>query len=545
MRRSAITFLSLVGLIIGTQVSRATVLSPELSLETLVSNADLICKVEMISSKPDKEHVNSERGFEMVETELKVISVFKGSAPAETITLRHYAATEKHPSVSFSTEPPCYEFKAGRAYIIFARETDAAGVYLGSLEAHQKKKDQGLLLAADKKPHAGKTVNEVFWTELTGLLKSKDADDVVYAIRQLDAMSGGGWFNLKDFPRKQVLEAVQPLIRSGNPAIAEEAIEVLGCNNPYMEQGHAPFWLAGIGHGYIPGLVPWDPSKEYPGGKLFWKELAAVADKDSPVKIRALAIRAMGRCCEPEILELARRWVKSPQPEIREAAVLLLADFPDKVGEDELRVLARDESARVRKSAALTIGFGQFVRLVPTLGKMLSDPDPDVVAAAALSLVSFSPDQNREVLKANLDHPQFKSVFVNALAREDAGPYLKQLGEAIRNGWLPEHCWWSPSDPSSLSWEILLRHVQNLPAETLKEGKSDACLDALEYPVKAGSKKHGYYGCSPSYLYALYVARGLKERAEKYRDACEDVSTHDIGKIFDHVEKSPSAYLLH
>jgi hypothetical protein len=538
MRRIAIVAVVALCCVGATQIARAYPVQHAASLDDLAKEADLICKAVVVTVKPVKDDwFNPVPGFQAYSAELKVISVLNGTAPAETIAFHYYGEGERGPMMFM---PQNYRLTAGRTYIFFAKETAAQGIYRQLWKNHRTKADQGVLLAADQKPCERKSVKDVFWTELTGLLQSEDESDVVYTIQQLDQMSGGSYDDLKDFSRVEVLKVIEPLIRSQHEEVAKAAILALGSRNPYLSDEYAVFWLATVGRGDIPGYAKWSLTKEYLGGKLFWKELAAVADKDTRLAVRVLAIRAMGRSQQPEVLNLASRWVESPEAEIRQAATLLLADFPDKPREDTLRSLAKDPSPLVRRSAARAIGYGQFARLVPVLAELLRDPE--VASTAALSLLSFSLDQNRDVLKANLNHPQYKSVFVNALARETPQPYLGELAEIIRTKRQPEQ-WWGGSIPWGVSWNILFKYAQGRPPAAWKDGQLDSILDALEYPASGDPKGPSYYSSSePRDLYAMYVQRGLLDRAKKFRAACKRAVSYDIDYFFDMVDKNPGTY---
>ena len=224
------------------------------------------------------------------------------------------------------------------------------------------------------------SIKEVVWRELTGLLKSEKPEDVKYGLTHLDEMSGGSYFELHDFDREEVLDAVRRLITHRNDDVARAAITVLGCRNPYLSHDYAPGWLATIGGGDIPGHGLWDPTKENLGGKLYWKQLAAVVDSDAPAATRALAVRALGRAEEPAIVphdQAVDRATRSP-------AVRQGGDRAD-------RRLSRGnrsghpEKAGRRPRAAGAAGRGPGHRLWPVqaargvLATLLKDADTRVV----------------------------------------------------------------------------------------------------------------------------------------------------------------------
>jgi len=95
---------------------------------------------------------------------------------------------------------------------------------------HTDKEDQGVLRVADNRLPPGASVKTACWSGLTGLLASGTTDDVVYALRQLDQMSGDPRSDravraqLADFARQEVVEAIRPLLASTNREICLAAI---------------------------------------------------------------------------------------------------------------------------------------------------------------------------------------------------------------------------------------------------------------------------------------------------------------------------------
>jgi len=510
-----------------------------LGLDEMAGMADLVCKAVVIESKPVEDAwFEKVAGYRAVETRLKVVAVYKGK-DAKEIAFRHYAPHDEAVPQFYS--PQHYRLEAGRTYIILAAATDREGTYRQLWKQHKLQEDQGVLLAADNQPHEGQSIKELYWSELAGHLKSERAVDVTYALRQMDALSGGSE-NLRDFDREEVLDAIKRLIGHRDAEIARQAIAIMGSHNPYMSADYAPGWLATIGAGHIPGYGEWDRGKEYLGGKLYWKQLAAVADSEAPAATRALAIRALGRAGEPAILPLAIGWTKGREPQVRQAAVVLLADFASEVDPAVIEKLAADKEPAVRIGVAQAIGFGQFKTNLPTLGKLLADADAGVNQAAAMSLLSFSLDDGRKLLEENVRHPQYRPLFVNALAGENPERYLDDLGDVIRRKLEPEN-WWGGRIPWGVSWDILFRHVQQQEPGVLKSGKLDKVLDTLEYPASGDPKGPSFYSSSePRDLYALYLQRGLTARAAKFRAACKKTITYDIDYYFKMADENPAAY---
>ncbi len=433
--------------------------------------------------------------------------------------------------------PQHYEFTPGRSYILFAKKTDSPALFSQLWMNHTSKSDQGLLLAANDLPLRARSVKEACWLNLLELQVSANAEDVVYALRQLDQMSGdksSEWFmDLKDFPREDVVELVRPLLATQNAKTLAAAIEVAGSRNPHTSTD-AQFWLVTVGKGHLPGFAARDPKVTNLAGRLLWRELTAVADSRAPANLRASAVRALGRSAVPELPTLLQQWARDDQPLIREAALVLLADFPGETSQHLIQNAAADHAAEVRQGAAQAIGFGQFTSLVSLLDKLLKDDSFAVRQAAAMSLLSFSLAASGEVLRQNIRDTEYHTLFVNALAASDAAPYLTNLQGIILKNLEPAH-FWGGRIPAVDSWDILFKYLQSRPPEELQSGKLDTSLDALE--------KLKWYGSSePRDLYALYLQRGLTRRARAFREQCSRTFTYDINYYFRMVDRSPDTY---
>jgi len=493
----------------------AYLVGPPLGLDQLVQESDVIVKAKVIVSKPVKDEWFTEYGgFEAYATDMRVVSVIKGDMGIRTMTFRHYGLSKD--TRGFMMMPQHYEFQAGRTYIVFAKKTDADGVYRQLWKNHKTKEDQGVFLAGDSRPVAeDKSVKEIIWAELCALLKSTDPDDVSYSIGQLDEMSGGRFFELDDFDRGPVLEVIHPFLSSVDKEVATVAIRAIGADSPYLKDDYAPHWLTATGSGRIHGFAEWKRDLKNPGGHTYWRELAAVADGGAAEDIRALAIRALGRAGEPGVMDCVVRWVMDPDRLVRQAGVILLADFPGKKASGLLANLSKDEAAEVRLGVARAVGFGQFEDLLPVLERLLADEDPRVGAAAALSLISFPAAKVDAILKAHVDDAEFKSVFVNALAETDPEPYLDALAEIIQRCLEPKQ-FWGGRIPHALSWKILFEYLQGKSDEDLSSGSLDTYMDALE-------RAKFYSSSEPRDLYAFYVKHAMMDREALPRDVQGDV----------------------
>lgn len=500
-----------------------------LKCDELVEEADVIVKATAIASKPiEDEWFTTCPGFDAYGTELKIASVLKGDVASDTITFQHYGLSVEQRGFEFM--PQHYEFQSGRTYIVFAAKTGRGGVFRQLWKSHKAKVDQGVILAADAEPVAPDTpVQEIIWAELNAHLKGADPGNVVYAIRQLDEMSSGSYYALDDFERDRVLEKIHPFMSSAEKEVARAAILAVGADSPYLKDDYAPHWLEKVGNGRIHGIGEWSRDPKNAAARTYWEELGAVGDSDAPAEVRALAIRALGRVAEPDVMDGVRRWVKDPDPLVRQAAVFLLADYPGKETSQLLAAASGDKSAAVRTGVARAVGFGQLDQSLRLLEQLLGDTDPRVCAAAALSLISFPPAKVDAILMDHVDDAEFKSVFVNALAESDPEPYLDALAEIIEKRLEPTH-FWGGRIPHARSWTILFEYLQGRSADELDSGKLDRYMDALE-------KAQFHSSSEPRNLYAFYVKHRMTDRARRFRDTCTATFTYDIGYYFDAVDK--------
>jgi hypothetical protein len=517
------------------------------ALEELARTADLVCKATVIADRrvTDDSFEPIPR-YEVREAELRVVSIVKGVA-SNVIRFRHYAPSFELFDLR-TLEPPwdTYTIATGRTYLVVAAQT-AGGTYrqLGKSPLFQGPMAYAVLLAADAKPHHGTTLSEAAWAELFALLKSPVEDDVIGAVRQLDYMSGGPAWNQsgsRDFERSQALAAIQPLVEAKSVHIATAAITVFGMDSPYFEDPNehdltAAHWFVGIGKGHITGLGA-RKRPPSPLADIGAKELLQVATDGPTSEVRALAIRALGRRSHAYPAAMVAVWVRDPSIAVRRAGVLASADLPDR---EPIITASTNGSPDLRRTAALAIGFAQDPGLVPILGKLLQDPVADVRNAAAMSLLSFAPDQAAPVMEANLAS-DFRPLFVNALASDDPQPYLEMLAEVIEQQGAGPSDWKRPENwnyggtiPAADSWRILFDFVKSRPAAELTAGKLDRSLDALE-------RMHWFGSGEPTSLYALYLSRGLMSRAKQFRDTTRKSVPFDMDLFFDRIDQNPAAY---
>jgi hypothetical protein len=507
------------------------------SLEELIAEADIIFKGLVVSSRPAQDELFKPcSGLITQETQFKVISVIKGYAPGATVRFQHFDAI---PQFKGNTcQMWRYQFQGNGAYIVFAKKTEDIHIHRQLWIDDVGKEDQGIFLCSDNKPAPANTVKEAIWNEFAAMLHSKDPGYVTYAIRELDRMSGGRdrFDGSRDFDRSNVVKVVRDLMTDTDPKIAQAAITVIGSHNPYLSDERAHLWLATVGAAEAPGFYKLDPKMRNIGGELYWKDLVSIGGAKHSAETRALAIRALGLVREPALRQTIDHWLGDTEPAVRAAATVLLADYPGSVTDQQLSVLAGDNEPVVRACVARAIGFSQRNELADLLGRLLADKDAEVRLVASMSLLSLAPGNAAvaRVMRANLENVEFQPLFLNALARENAAPYLPHLAKVVEQKTYPVN-WMGGQNPPLTAWEILFKYLQAQPAETLRSGKLDRYLDALEQVGDFSSSE-------PSAVYAFYILSDMTDRAKKFRERATKASPYDLDYFFNLVDRNPTHY---
>ena len=125
-------------------------------------------------------------------------------------------------------------------------------------------------------------------------------------------------------------------------------------------------------------------------------------------------------------------------------------------------------------------------------------------------------------------------MFLLALARQNPTPYRDALAQAVERKTEPQH-FWGGQIPAFTAWEILFRYLQSQTSLTLRSGKLDRYLNALE---KVGN----YSSSEPRDIYAFYLQNGLSERARKFRKAATKAASYDLDYFFKQVDSQPGAF---
>jgi hypothetical protein len=344
-----------------------------------------------------------------------------------------------------------------------------------------------------------------------------------------------GWDKLDDFDRSFVMEKIHPFLLDKDPDIVQTSLSALGNDSPYLRDDYAQFWLSHVGGRKAQGYTEWDKGDVNTFASKYWSEIVTVGNGSNSVENRVLAIRSLGLVKKPEIFEYVKKWISDTEPRIRQAAVILLSDYPGDESSEILAKLSVDKEASVRYGVARAIGFMQRDELLPILEKLLTDQDNQVISAAVESILSFKPDEAESLLLKHKNDPDFKPLFVNALAEVTTDPYRDELAEIIQKQ-LESKYFRGGTIPASWSWKILFKYVQEQDKSKIQSGDLDKYLDALE--------NTGQYSSSgPRDLYAFYIHRGLTKRAEAFRERCKSTIPFDMEYYFKMVDEQSDYYI--
>jgi hypothetical protein len=309
-------------LLVPCLVARGYAVGSPVALDDLANKADLIFQGTAVSNTtitdPSFQPI---MGFIVQETEFRPAFAIKGKLSASNAKFRHYAPDPKPGGMMY--EPQSYVFEIGKSYLIFAKQPPghAADTCEQIWMSHTGMMDEGVLLCFRPFPFERRSMKDLFWRDLTELLKSPDPKEVVYAITHLDEFSasiGGPWGSfgsISEFQRLDVLTAVHGLVTHPDPTVSQTALGVVGSHNPYMTRERAQYWLATVGSADTPGFTKMDPKMVNEGGLIYWREIVAIVDGKADEATRALAVTALGLVREPSLQDTSRAGWAIPAPQ--------------------------------------------------------------------------------------------------------------------------------------------------------------------------------------------------------------------------------------
>jgi hypothetical protein len=494
-------------------------------MDKMTTNSDLILKARVISSTTiTNAAFQPVPGFQVQASTLEVLSILKGQCPSKTVVFQHYAS---HPDDRMGRmyAPQHYDLEDGHCYLMFAARTEQDDVFRQIRMHHTSKEDEGVMRTLDDRPLSNMTVKDAHWFELGLLLNNLATTNQLYAIQQLDSMSGNksqSWHHADNFNRADVLKILQPLITHTNDEVAIAALNCFKSGPDGTGQDDA-----------------------------YAEALTQITTCGAPTSRWIAAIDACSGARFPVVSNALSRWLTNASDEVRLHTVLLLPSFPGEFSERALRERATDPSPSVRAGVADAIGNGKIVTLLPLLKTLFTDPvgrtnpvpplsleqlqdggriwggnNGDVHTSAGYALLQFDTDQVGDFLASNLNDPGFRPAFLCKLAETHTAPWLTNLVEMLEQrrvriekevevSGVPQKKEYlkarlTLSGNAFKCWNILYGYLHELPPEAFANGKMNRTLDAMERAGTTGSQE-------PMRLYELYRTKGLPERAAKYR----------------------------
>jgi len=491
-----------------------------LSLDRLTRDSDLVVKATALESAriTDPSFPTYSGNFPIMGTRFRVISVFKGDGTLKEFTFHHFGVGQSSSGFA-STEPQMYTFEAGQTYILFTKKTADPLVFRTFEYYWNLLDDHGVVRAATVVPFPkGTTPQSAIWRELTEMLQGANSD-VVYGIQHLDIYSNASWgvFGHEDFPRKEVLQIISPLLLRSDEAVVRAAVDAIGSASPYWSDGSAERMLSTVSSATKLPVMEFQPGFKNPAA-CCREQLIALANSTSGAAkyYRAAAIRSLGRTRlndqDTVLLDPLRKWSRDPDSRVRAAATFLWIDFPSAESVEMMRSLSSDTSPEVKTAVAYSIGISQSAALVDVLERLLSEGDGSTHKAAARSLTCMDIQVVGPILKKHVADRGYGLAFLNVLAAADPESYRDQLADLIK----PNNAGLSGSIldgeiPTYTAWNTLLAYIQKSNADDVRSGKLDKYLDALETPPNTGSSPY-------QTLFRFYKEKGLTARMESFRE---------------------------
>lgn len=525
-------------------VAQAYTVGSSESLAAMSSKADLVCKAKVIAI------THSGRNCE---ARLQLITVFKGEPGTNQIRFLHNGTNWARGLTFITYTPQYYDLQLRQSYLIFALKGTTGGDYRQIRESHTSKMDNGVLSTLDDRPLKDVSIQEAHWLELNLLLTNSTPSDALYAIEQLNSMTGFCERNYTNCPSHQaayrwhkppahdwswgsVAPVLIPQFRHTNDAIAIAAMKLCkrgGCLNTTNDFAPLLVEQAGATRSVARRTTAMSMLRGRPA--TAFATLLPAWLTDASEEVRTAATFLLSSLPASEAMPLVRQQVQDAAANVRDAAaqVAIGTKMPE-----VLPVLAKDSSPTVRAAAAGSIATGKFKELIPELLALMNDPtgvtnklglNPNdagslmnyagpVRTAAAYALLSFPVEQVEAALKANLNDDYFKPAFLARLSATNPVAWMTELGDVVERRLQP--CNWGQggrSDPvfySNPYW-VCFSHLwialSAQPNADILAGKFDRYFQALE---NGGMSVAGEL----ERIYAFYLGKGMLERAAKYKD---------------------------
>lgn len=543
-------------------VAQAYSTGPTKSLDELSRDADLVCKAKVIAT------AGSGRNCE---ARLQLITIFKGGPGTNQIKFVFSGAN----GGEWDQTPKHVDLQLGRSYLLFARTNKAGGGYRQILEFHTFKDDNGAMHTLDDRRCMNVSFKEAHWLELNLLLTNSTPSDALYAIGQLNSMTGFCEHNYTNCPSHQaayrwrkppdhdwswgrVAPVLVPQVRHTNDAIAIAAMKLCrrgGCLNTTNDFAPLLVEQAGASRSVARRTTAMSVLRGRPS--TAFATLLPAWLTDASEEVRTAATFLLSSLPTSEAMPLVRQQVQDAAANVRDAAaqVAIGTKMPE-----VLPVLAKDSSPTVRAAAAGSIATGKFKELIPELLALMNDPtgvtnklglhpndsgmlmnhSGPVRTAAAYALLGFPVEQVEAELKANLNDDYFKPAFLARLSATNPVAWMTELGDVVERRLQPVN--WGQggrSDPvfySNPYWNCvthLWTALNAQPNADILAGKFDRYFQALE---NGGMSVAGEL----ERIYGFYLGKGMLERAAKFKEASLKRHGSSFEQGFQRVERNVS-----
>lgn len=494
------------------------------TLEKYTAQSDVIIKATALRTQR-QEDTQVDPWFPIVEgaarsaTRFKIVSVIKGEISADEVTFRHYQGLSIGPPIRvyFFELPPCYTFQSGQTYLLWADKTEDGNLRQLSKELARCPTDGGTtgytIRVGDNVPvdEAIKNdVKSVVWDELVKMVRSNKQGDASQGLSRLRSLSGASVFWLPpesvnknpDFPLSRFADVAIPLLSSSDEEILYRGLNALSGNAaPFAQSqlllianGHANPGTRSVALGCLRGLKT--PEQHSAALRALHEFPASINGSDN---IAAL----------------------------QQSALQTLADFPGHDARLHWRAFANHPKSRVRRGIASAIGAAKDGAAADLVNKMLSDPYKIVRETALDSLLRLPAAQAKPFWKRQLANASYRPLFINALAAQNAEPYLDELIKIVNEEVRAEQVLnYKLNNAKSDSWQLLFKYVNQKPKAALQSASLSRILAVLECAQIA-----------PPTLYRFYRVRKMDVQAKSYRDVVERRLPKVYNKDFNNIDR--------
>ncbi len=402
--------------------------------------------------------------------------------------------------------PRTLDLRPGSAYLLFVDAVPGADLFRLTDAQLPTPYSLGLFEVDGDAPIKGRTVHDVVWRWLMAGLEASEPRTVARSVKWANHLSRQREHSPagREFDRQTTTRQVMSVLPTDHAQVRNAVLAFLTTTSHVAGEGPLLPRLEAMRPGTFPGIMAADLEE------VNW------VTKDHFHGVLALAERTEGRDRAQALMALAGHphgllpqldgWLSDPDPQVRAAAALLLPDVSSRERAERLARVAGDSEADVRVAAARAAGLAQDPLALPVLDGLMGDGEASVRRNATKALLSLGGAAD-EVMERHVDLPDYGGLLVNALASRDVEPWMPRLGQQVEDRYWPRT--WDGRQAYRHSRDLLLTHLAGLEGAALHTEVATDAFDALE---------HGWLERSDiEALYRLYLARSLTGRAERFR----------------------------